>query len=157
MMVSNPKQWIKDIAEAGGDLYCFHYEAVSAGDHESVISDIRKHGMKVGVAIKPGTDVEVLFPLADKIDMALVMTVEPGFGGQKFMADMMPKVEAMRQKFPDLNIEVDGGLGPNTVDAAAQSGANVIVAGSSCFGAADPKQVIQLLREAVDRARKSVL
>jgi ribulose-phosphate 3-epimerase len=153
MMVSNPRQWIKDIADAGGDQYCFHYEAVAPGEHESVISEIRKHGMKVGIAVKPGTDIDVLYPLADKVDMALVMTVEPGFGGQKFMADMMPKVNAMRQRFPNLNIEVDGGLGPKTVDAAAESGANVIVAGSSCFGAPDPKQVISVLRQAVDRAR----
>jgi ribulose-phosphate 3-epimerase len=82
--------------------------------------------------------------------MVLVMTVYPGFGGQKFMASELPKVEALRKKYPDLNIEVDGGLGPGTVDQAAASGANVIVAGSAVFGAKDPSQVISLLRKSVD-------
>lgn len=85
--------------------------------------------------------------------MALVMTVEPGFGGQKFMADMMPKVEALRKRYPNLNIEVDGGLSEKTIDAAADAGANVIVAGSAVFGAKDPSQVIQALRESVETRR----
>lgn len=85
--------------------------------------------------------------------MVLVMTVEPGFGGQKFMADMMPKVEALRKRYPELNIEVDGGLSEKTIDVAADAGANVIVAGSAVFGAKDPSEVIQKLRQAVDRTR----
>ena len=79
--------------------------------------------------------------------MVLVMTVEPGFGGQKFMADQLPKVEALRKRYPELNVEVDGGLGPSTIDQAAEAGANVIVAGSAVFGAKDPAEVISLLRE----------
>ena len=90
---------------------------------------------------------------AYKIQMALVMTVEPGFGGQKFMADMMPKVEALRKRYPDLNIEVDGGLSEKTIDTAADAGANVIVAGSAVFGAQDPRDVIAKLREAVEKQR----
>lgn len=86
--------------------------------------------------------------------MVLVMTVHPGFGGQKFMASELPKVRALRQRYPDLNIEVDGGLGVGTVDQAAEAGANVIVAGSAVFGAQDPGDVIQKLREAVDQYRK---
>ena len=85
--------------------------------------------------------------------MALVMTVEPGFGGQKFMPEMMPKVEALRKRYPELNIEVDGGLAENTVDTAAEAGANVIVAGSAVFGAKDPSEVIAKLREAVEKRR----
>ena len=85
--------------------------------------------------------------------MALVMTVEPGFGGQKFMVDMMPKVQALRQRYPDLNIEVDGGLSEKTIDTAADAGANVIVAGSAVFGAKDPAHVVAKLREAVESRR----
>ena len=83
--------------------------------------------------------------------MVLVMTVEPGFGGQKFMASELPKVEELRKRYPELNIEVDGGLGPSTIDQAADAGANVIVAGSAVFGAPDPAAVISLLREAVEK------
>lgn len=85
--------------------------------------------------------------------MVLVMTVEPGFGGQSFMADQMPKVAALRKKYPDLPIEVDGGLSEKTVDQAAKAGANVIVAGSAVFGAKDPAEVIKTLREAVEKRR----
>ena len=87
-----------------------------------------------------------------KSQMVLVMTVEPGFGGQKFMADMMPKVQEIRKRYPDLNIEVDGGLGVGTIGTAAEAGANVIVAGSAVFGAKDPKEVVSVLRETVEKA-----
>lgn len=86
--------------------------------------------------------------------MVLVMTVYPGFGGQKFMASELPKVQALRERYPDLNIEVDGGLGLGTVDQAAEAGANVIVAGSAVFGAQDPADVIAKLREAVNKRQK---
>lgn len=85
--------------------------------------------------------------------MVLVMTVHPGFGGQKFMASELPKVTELRRRYPELNIEVDGGLGVGTIDQAAEAGANVIVAGSAVFGAQDPGEVIAKLREAVDRRR----
>jgi ribulose-phosphate 3-epimerase len=85
--------------------------------------------------------------------MVLVMTVRPGFGGQKFMASELPKVQAIRARYPDLNIEVDGGLGLGTIDQAADAGANVIVAGSAIFGANDPADVITKLREAVEKRR----
>ena len=83
--------------------------------------------------------------------MVLVMTVHPGFGGQKFMASELPKVSALRKRYPDLNIEVDGGIGPATIDQAADAGANVIVSGSAVFGAKDPADVIRQLREAVEK------
>jgi ribulose-phosphate 3-epimerase len=85
--------------------------------------------------------------------MVLVMTVEPGFGGQKFMPDMMPKVQELRKRYPDLDIEVDGGLSDKTVDTAAEAGANVIVAGSAVFGAKDTKEIISVLRKAVEGRR----
>lgn len=87
--------------------------------------------------------------------MVLVMTVHPGFGGQKFMASEMPKVKALRQRYPELNIEVDGGLSEATIDEAAEAGANVIVAGSAVFGAKDPADVISKLRKAVETRRQS--
>ena len=92
-------------------------------------------------------------PLVSAPQMALVMTVHPGFGGQKFMASELPKVTALRERYPDLNIEVDGGLGLGTIDQAADAGANVIVAGSAIFGATDPADVIAKLREAVQSRR----
>jgi ribulose-phosphate 3-epimerase len=88
------------------------------------------------------------------MQMVLVMTVHPGFGGQKFMASELPKVHALRQRYPELNIEVDGGLSPSTIDQAADAGANVIVAGTAVFGASDPAAVIQELRAAVEKRRR---
>ena len=91
---------------------------------------IRKHGMQVGVSIKPGTDVDALKSFISLVDLVLVMTVEPGFGGQSFMPEMMPKVLSLRTQHPELDIQVDGGLSPLTIDAAAAAGANNIVAGT---------------------------
>lgn len=153
MMVSNPEQWVEPIAKAGGDQYTFHYEATS--DPIKLIKAIKASGMKAACAVKPGTPVDVLFPLAKYLDMALVMTVEPGFGGQKFMADMMPKVEALRTKYPHLNIQVDGGLSASTIDTAADAGANVIVAGTAVFKAKNAKEMIDLLREHTFQALKA--
>lgn len=162
-MVSNPGQWVKDSAAAGCNMYTFHIEAVlpslAAAQHpaEPVVSlcgQIRDAGMHAGVAVKPGTPVDCLLPYIDAglVDMVLVMTVEPGFGGQKFMPDMMPKVAALRSRYPELNIQVDGGLAPDTIAQAAAAGANVIVAGNAVFGATDRKQAIATLAAAVDSA-----
>ena len=110
--------------------------------------------MKVGVAMKPKTNAESIFALADEnfVDMLLVMTVEPGFGGQKFNPDVMPKVKVLREKYPAMDIQVDGGLSASTIGMASEAGANVIVAGSSVFGAKDVKGAIDVLRQAVDAA-----
>ncbi|KAL5973020.1 hypothetical protein ACLOJK_039827 [Asimina triloba] len=99
-------------------------------------------------------DLESLVEDENPVEMVLVMTVEPGFGGQKFMPEMMDKVLTLRKKYPSLDIEVDGGLGPSTIDAAASAGANCIVAGSSVFGAPEPAQVISILRKSVEEANK---
>lgn len=127
----------------------FYYFIELIEDVNSLIDHIKGKGMKVGIAVKPGTAVDTVFPYCEKVDMILVMTVEPGFGGQSFMADMMPKVKTLREKYPKLNIEVDGGLAPDTVDAATKAGANCIVAGSSVFKSKDCKATISILREAV--------
>ncbi|KAI9331260.1 ribulose-phosphate 3-epimerase [Zopfochytrium polystomum] len=148
LMVSNPEQWVADFAKAGANMYTFHIEATTYP--QALIEKIRAAGMKVGVAIKPKTPVEAVLPYVDQVDMVLVMTVEPGFGGQKFMPSVLPKVRALRAARPQLDIEVDGGVGPGeTIEAASGAGANVIVAGSSIFGAAAPGEAIRLLRAAV--------
>lgn len=146
---------------------------------KELIKYIHEQGMLAGIAIKPDTSVDVLWDILENTNeiekpdvsqislqcvenwrfadgpqqMVLVMTVHPGFGGQKFMASELPKVTELRKRYPDLNIEVDGGLGPGTIDQAADAGANVIVAGSAVFGAKDPAEVIAKLREAVDSRR----
>ncbi|KAF2151376.1 ribulose-phosphate 3-epimerase [Myriangium duriaei CBS 260.36] len=173
MMIAEPKKWVKDFKKAGCDLYCFHYEAAisstaatepseSSSEKTSpkeLIRYIHEQGLRAGIAIKPKTPVDVLYEILDsKVkeevpEMVLVMTVEPGFGGQKFMPDMMPKVQALRERYPDMNIEVDGGLSDKTIDVAAEAGANVIVAGSAVFGAKDPSEIISKLREAVEKRR----
>ncbi|KAJ3172061.1 RIBULOSE-phosphate 3-epimerase [Geranomyces variabilis] len=147
MMVSNPEQWVDDFAKSGASMYCFHVEATS--DPSALIDKIHAAGMKAGMAVKPKTPVDVVFPVAEKLDQVLIMTVEPGFGGQKFMADCVPKVEVLRARYPNLDIQVDGGIGPDNIDIAAAAGANVIVAGTSVFGAESPKAAIEKLRTSV--------
>ncbi|KAJ2816877.1 RIBULOSE-phosphate 3-epimerase, partial [Coemansia erecta] len=133
LMVTKPEQWVDDFSNAGADLFCFHIEATS--DADALIDRVHALGMKAGVAIKPGTPASSVFALAPKLDQVLVMTVEPGFGGQSFMPECMDKVRELREMFPDLDIEVDGGLAPENIEQAAKAGANVIVAGSSIFKA----------------------
>ncbi|KAI9841451.1 MAG: RIBULOSE-phosphate 3-epimerase [Thelocarpon superellum] len=173
MMIAEPQKWVKEFQSAGCDLYCFHYEAAvesTAAEHPADHSDrrtspkelvryIHLQGMQAGIALKPETPVDVLWDIlnnpetAEVPDMVLIMTVHPGFGGQKFMASELPKVRAVRARYPHLNVEVDGGLGPDTIEQAAEAGANVIVAGSAVFGAQDPSEVIAQLRAAVDRRK----
>ncbi|KAJ2383056.1 RIBULOSE-phosphate 3-epimerase [Coemansia sp. RSA 2603] len=151
LMVSNPEQWVDDFAAAGADLFCFHYEATK--DASSLIDAIHAKGMKAGMAIKPKTPIDVAYEFCNKLDQVLVMTVEPGFGGQAFMPDCMHKVRELRDRFPDLDIQVDGGLDPDNIEVAAKAGANVIVAGSSIFKAKSPGDVISLFRKVVNDAQ----
>ncbi|KAI3972238.1 hypothetical protein MKW92_023500 [Papaver armeniacum] len=151
LMVTNPLDYVEPLGKAGASGFTFHVEA-SKDNWQEIIEKVKAKGMRAGVALKPGTPIEEVYPLVEAknpVDMVLVMTVEPGFGGQKFMPEMMDKVRALRKKYPALDIEVDGGLGPSTIDAAATAGANCIVAGSSVFGAPEPDQVISLLRKSV--------
>lgn len=153
-MVDHPLKWIKDLKDAGANQVTFHIEAVSDGELEAVISKIRELEMKVGIAIKPNTSMEYCLerikPFMERVDLILVMTVEPGFGGQKFMENMMPKVTMLRKLYPSMNIQVDGGLSPSTVDLAAKAGANVIVAGSSVFNSKNARDTIEKLRFSVN-------
>ena len=107
--------------------------------------------MRVGIGVKPKTDVDIVLPYVDQSDMILIMTVEPGFGGQKFMADMMPKIKKLRQLYPELDIEVDGGVGPSNIEVAAEAGANMIVSGTAIVRSDNPRKVIQELRTGVEK------
>ena len=151
-MVSEPAKWVQPMKKAGASSLTFHVESeLPDGGVSGMIQMIRDAGMGVGIVIKPGTPIESVFPYLDKIDLCLIMTVEPGFSGQKFMPDMMPKVRALRDKAPSMNIQVDGGLSPSTIDTAAEAGANVIVAASAIFGSDDRQAVIDALRAGVEK------
>ncbi|KAI0756716.1 Ribulose-phosphate 3-epimerase [Daedaleopsis nitida] len=155
MMVAQPEKWVDDIADAGGSLYCFHLEATS--DPLQIIDHIHERKMKAGVAISPDTpSTAVTDEIAEAADMLLVMTVYPGRGGQKFLERCVPKVAELRARFPDKDIEVDGGVGPKTIDVCADAGSNVIVAGTAIFNAPDPEQVISLLKSTVDAAQAKI-
>jgi ribulose-phosphate 3-epimerase len=148
LMVSEPEKWVKSFSEAGASQYTFHIEATS--NAPSLIKSIKEAGMKVGISIKPNTPVDSIIPYLDDVYTILVMTVEPGFGGQAFMPEMMVKVEKLRSLKPNLNIEVDGGLNSETIDIAAKAGANVIVSGSGVFGQSGKyKENIEKLRRSV--------
>ncbi|KAM7509801.1 hypothetical protein LguiB_008676 [Lonicera macranthoides] len=154
LMVTNPLDYVEQLGKAGASGFTFHVEA-SKDNWQEIVQQIKSKGMRPGVALKPGTPIEEVYPLLEgenPVEMVLVMTVEPGFGGQKFMPEMMDKVRVLRKKYPSLDIEVDGGLGPSTINVAASAGANCIVAGSSVFGAPEPAHVISLLRKSVEEA-----
>ena len=136
LMLTDPLFYAKAFIEAGADSITFHLEADS--DPQAVIDLLREQGVGVGVVVKPGTGADVIRPFADRIDLALIMTVEPGFGGQSFMTDQLDKVRAVRDMVgPDVRVEVDGGVGPETIVRCAQAGADTFVAGASVLGAAD--------------------
>ena len=145
LMISEPLKYIKDFADAGADLITFHIESES--DPQQTIDKITELGCKAALAVKTGTEIEAVYPYLEKLDMVLVMTVEPGFGGQSFMADMMPKIEKLRAKCPDIDIQVDGGVNSQTIKTCAKAGANVFVAGSAVFKSENPAETIKLLKE----------
>ena len=148
IMISQPQKYITDLKKSGADLVTFHVEA--EGDPAETIRMIHAEGMKAGISVKPGTPVEVLAPYLDEVELVLVMTVEPGFGGQKFMADMMPKVAAIRRYIDErglaCELEVDGGVDAVTCKTCIEAGANVLVAGSAVYKAADIPAKIKELR-----------
>ncbi|KIP12498.1 hypothetical protein PHLGIDRAFT_20963 [Phlebiopsis gigantea 11061_1 CR5-6] len=155
MMVSEPEKWVNDIADAGGALYCFHLEATA--DPLSLIHSIHERKMRAGVAISPDTPSDAISEeVGEAADMLLVMTVYPGRGGQKFLDRCVPKVTELRSRFPDKDIEVDGGVGPKTIDICANAGSNVIVAGTAIFNDASPDKVIQVLKDAVNTAQSRI-
>jgi ribulose-phosphate 3-epimerase len=149
LMVSEPERWVEDFGKAGANGYTFHLEATK--DVPSLITKIKDAGMKVGIALKPGTDVSLVFPFVEQIDLVLIMTVEPGFGGQKLMESCLDKVKILRSKYPELEIQVDGGIGAENIEMVAKSGANNIVSGTGIFGAKDPGQAIKIMTDCVNK------
>lgn len=145
LMISDPLKYIEDFADAGADIITFHTECES--DINETINKILECGCKASLSVKPNTPIEAVYPYIDKLSMVLVMTVEPGFGGQSFMTDMMSKVENLRKDFPQIDIEVDGGVNAETIKICANSGANVFVAGSAVFKSKNPTKTIALLKE----------
>ncbi|MBQ2688046.1 MAG: ribulose-phosphate 3-epimerase [Clostridia bacterium] len=148
LMISEPLKYIEDFAKAGADIITFHVESDS--DIKETIDKIKSFGTKAGLVIKPNTPVEEVFPYLADLYMVLVMTVEPGFGGQSFMADMMPKVEALKAKREELSldflIEADGGISDETIATAAKAGVDVAVAGTAVFKAEDAAKKISELK-----------
>ena len=156
LMISEPLKYIADFAKAGADIITFHVESDS--DPVETIKAIREAGCKPSISVKPGTPAEAIFPYLELVDMVLVMTVEPGFGGQKFMHDMMAKVSAVREMIREggyeIDVQVDGGINAETAKIAAAAGANVLVAGSSIFGAPDAVKAISDMRSGAECAYK---
>lgn len=154
LMIMDPIRYIDNFVKAGADLITFHYE--SCEDRMAVINKIRAAGKKVAISLKPATSAKVLTPYLPYLDMVLIMTVEPGFGGQKFMNDMMAKVSEVREMINldgyDIDVQVDGGINAETTKIAAAAGANVLVAGSSIFGAPDAAKAVADIRSAAEDA-----
>jgi ribulose-phosphate 3-epimerase len=149
LMIEDPERWAPDYAEAGARNVTVHAEACS-GDPRAVARDLRAGGSLAGLALKPGTPLDGYEEILREFDLLLVMTVEPGFGGQEFIAEVLPKVRRARELTDtghlQVLVEVDGGINAETIEQAAEAGADVFVAGSAVYGADDPAKAIAALR-----------
>lgn len=147
LMISEPLRYLDDFVKGGADMITFHLESDS--DPDATIAAIHEKGCKAGISIKPKTPAEAVKPYLDRVDMVLVMTVEPGFGGQKFMTDMMPKVTQIHQWISEtgreIDLQVDGGVNAETAKVCVEAGANVLVAGSYLFSKPDYAAAIKTL------------
>ncbi len=152
LMIQEPRRYAEAFVKAGADHLTFHIEA--ADDPKATIEHIRALGASVGVSINPATEIDAMVPILEKVDLVLVMSVWPGFGGQSFIEDVLPKVEALRRRLGDhQRLEIDGGVDPTTIGRAAAAGADTFVAGTAIFGAPDPTEAYaELYRRAVDAA-----
>lgn len=145
LMITEPERYIDRFIDAGADFVTFHAEATEKIDE--CIEIIHNRKKKAGLAISPKTPADVVYPYLDKLDMVLCMTVEPGYGGQKYMPDMEPKIAAVREKAgKDMLLEVDGGIGAKNIMAPVNAGANVIVAGTAVFGGNISENVTEILK-----------
>ena len=144
LMLQRPMAYLEAFRKAGADLIAVHAECED--DTEELLRAIRRTGAKAGLVLKPATPAEVLFPFAPLLDLAVVMTVEPGFGGQKFMEEPLSKIGQIKERFPHLLVEVDGGVNRETAPLCREAGADVLVAGTAVFRAEDPALAIAQLR-----------
>ena len=148
LMIQAPERFIPQFASAGADLITFHYEACE--DAAAALREIRSLGKRAALSVKPKTPIEAVYPYLELCDMVLIMTVEPGFGGQSFMYDMLDKVKALRKKIEDegleVDIQVDGGVNAETARLCREAGANILVAGSAVFRAEDKVKMIAQLK-----------
>lgn len=155
LMIRRPLEYIEAFARAGADLITFHLEADS--DVKKTIEAIHAAGCKAAVSVKPATPVEEVFPYLDRLDMVLIMSVEPGFGGQKFMPQAVDKIAVLRERAGDgLMIQVDGGVDANTAPLCTRAGADVLVAGSAVFGKKNRKEAISAIRSACEHGESSL-
>lgn len=152
LMIDRPHRYVRDFCDAGSDLVVFHLEADQPQDIMTAIQTVKDCGKKVGLALKPKTPAEAIIPYLSMLDLILIMTVEPGFGGQSFMAEQLPKINSVRRMIeamnPECELEVDGGIDPVTAKLCKVAGANVLVAGSAIFGKQDRKAAISAIRSA---------
>ncbi|MBP5224296.1 MAG: ribulose-phosphate 3-epimerase [Lachnospiraceae bacterium] len=150
LMIDKPLRYVRRFCDAGADIVVFHVEADTKKNIAAAIEEVKACNKKVGLSLKPGTPAKAVLPFLPQLDMVLVMTVEPGFGGQGFMEDMMPKVAEVRRMITErglsCDVEVDGGINAATAKICIEAGANVLVAGSSVFRAADRAACIRSLR-----------
>jgi len=150
LMIVQPGRYAERFCDAGADLVTVHVEADTEEHIREAIGKIHAKGKRAGVVLKPATPAEAVLPFLMDVELILVMMVEPGFGGQSFMTDQLPKVSAIRkwidEKNPACELEVDGGVGPDTYRACLEAGANVLVAGSAVYGAEDIPARIRMLR-----------
>ncbi len=135
LMISEPEKYIDAFLDAGADIITVHAECVT--DFDLIYNKIKARDKKIAMSINPSTDIAVVEPYADRLDMILVMSVNPGFGAQSFIETSLDKISALRKKYPDIDIQVDGGIKIDNVRRVIDAGANVIVAGSAIFGAED--------------------
>jgi ribulose-phosphate 3-epimerase len=156
LMIDDPARWAPPYAEAGAYNVTFHAEATD--DPVAVARDIRSAGAKAGLSVKPGTPIEPYLEILRNFDTLLVMSVEPGFGGQKFIPDVLSKVAAVRRLVDagelTIVVEIDGGINADTIEAAAEAGVDCFVAGSAVFGATDPALAVRALRRQAAAASK---
>ena len=152
LMIVRPLKYAEAFCDAGADLVNFHVEADNRENILSAIDAVRAKGKKTGVTLKPATEADAVLPYLGLVDLILIMTVEPGFGGQSFMEDMLPKITAVREliekRSPGCELEVDGGIYPSTAALAKRAGANVLVAGSGVFRPSDRAKAISEIRNA---------